>query len=52
MMNPNPIRGSGLNTTNFTSEQMYRSKNHPYQPNFSREVIPEHMTTSFESKKK
>ena len=52
MMNPNVIRGSGLNTTNFTSEQLYRSKNLPYQANISREVIPEQMATSFESKKK
>lgn len=36
MMNPNPIRGSGLNTTNFTSDPLYRSKHNPYQANISR----------------
>lgn len=47
MINPNLIRGSGLNTTNFTSEHLFKSKNNPYQTNISREVIPDQMATSF-----
>ena len=39
-MNPNVIRCSSLNRTNFASKQLYWSKNLPEQTNISKEASP------------
>lgn len=50
--NPHRVGASGVNTTAFTSDPLYRSKGMSYPLTGSREPIPERMLSSIESKRK
>jgi hypothetical protein len=53
MFTPKIGRGSGMNSTNMSSDFMFKSKQRPpYQTVVSREVIPEHLTGSIDPRKK